>query len=130
MTLKEKLALLKTEFTNLKTKITTKLTHKEQVITEKNTKLQESNRKVEEITKENSENEKVLTQLLKEFKELGESIPEQIVANRLKHVRNFLKVKEDGTTERVGNIETQVSPNLSYNIFGRTFSASEMVVLL
>ncbi|CAI2162055.1 11670_t:CDS:2 [Funneliformis geosporum] len=75
MTLKEKLALLKTEFTNLKTKITTKLTHKEQVITEKNTKLQESNRKVEEISKENSENEKVLEQLLKEFKETTRTNP-------------------------------------------------------
>ncbi|CAI2161598.1 13876_t:CDS:2 [Funneliformis geosporum] len=74
MTLKEKLELLKTEFTNLKTKITTKLTQKEQVITESNTKLTESNRKLETVTKENSENEKVLEQLLKEFKELGESL--------------------------------------------------------
>ncbi|CAI2200570.1 753_t:CDS:2, partial [Funneliformis geosporum] len=42
-------------------------------ITEKNTKLTESNRKLETVTKENSENEKVLEQLLKEFKELGEN---------------------------------------------------------
>jgi ribosomal protein L16 Arg81 hydroxylase len=72
--LKEQLELLKTEFTNLKNKITTKLQQKEQVITEINTKLTESNRKLELSVKENSENEKVLEQLLKEFKELAEGL--------------------------------------------------------
>ena len=74
MTLKEKLELLKQEFATLKTKITAKLLQKEQVITQTNTKLTESNRKLELSVKENSKNEKVLEQLLKEFKELGESL--------------------------------------------------------
>jgi len=72
--LKDQLELLKTEFTNLKTKITTKLQAKEQVITENTAKLTESNRKLETVTKENSENEKVLEQLLNEFKELISSL--------------------------------------------------------
>ena len=81
MTLKEKLQTVLQEFTTLKTKITTKLSQKDNTITQTQTKLTESNRKLETITKEtklleaqNSENEKVLTQLLKEFKELGESL--------------------------------------------------------
>jgi DNA repair exonuclease SbcCD ATPase subunit len=72
--IKEQLELLKTEFTNLKTKITTKLQANQQTITETNTKLNESNHKLETVTKENSENEKVLEQLLKEFKELAETL--------------------------------------------------------
>ena len=72
--LKDKLELLTKEFTTLKEKITTKLAQKDHTITETNTKLQESNRKLELTLKENSENEKVLEKLLKEFKELGESL--------------------------------------------------------
>jgi chromosome segregation ATPase len=72
--LKDKLELLTKEFTTLKEKITTKLAQKDHTITETNTKLQESNRQVEELTKENTANEKVLEQLLKEFKELGEKL--------------------------------------------------------
>jgi len=74
MTLKEKLNQLSTEFTSLKQKITLKLQQKDQTITETNTKLSESNRQLELILKENSENEKVLEKLLKEFKELGEEL--------------------------------------------------------
>ncbi|CAG8654972.1 7837_t:CDS:1, partial [Ambispora gerdemannii] len=66
--LKQKLELLNKEFTTLKTKITTKLQAQQQTITETNAKLTESNRKLETTLKENSENEKVLEQLLKEFK--------------------------------------------------------------
>jgi predicted transcriptional regulator len=70
--IKDQLELLKTEFTNLKNKITQKLQAKDKTISETNTKLADSNRKVEEVSKENSENEKVLEQLLKEMKELAE----------------------------------------------------------
>ena len=72
--LKDQLELLTKELNSLKEKITAKLTQKDNTITESSTKLQESNRKLELSVKENSENEKVLTQLLKEFKELGESL--------------------------------------------------------
>ena len=74
MSLKEKLELLKTEFTTLKTKITQKLQTKENTITQTQTKLTESNRKLELSVKENSANEKVLETLLKEFKELAEQL--------------------------------------------------------
>ena len=72
--LKDKLELLTKEFTTLKEKITTKLQAHQQTITETNTKLVESNRQVETLTKENQQNEKVLEQLLKEFKELSEQL--------------------------------------------------------
>ena len=74
MTLKEKLQQLSTEWTALLTKIKTALGKKDKTITETNQKLQESNRKLELTAKENSENEKVLEQLLKEFKELAEQL--------------------------------------------------------
>jgi hypothetical protein len=74
MTLKEKLNQLTTEFTTLKQKITNKLQANQQTITETNTKLTESNRQLELTAKENSENEKVLEKLLKEFKELAEQL--------------------------------------------------------
>lgn len=64
--LKEQLELLVKEFTTLKNKIKTKL----QTLIETTTKLNESNHKLELSLKENSENEKVLAQLLKEFKDL------------------------------------------------------------
>ena len=72
--LKTKLELLAKEFTTLKNKITTKLQIQQQTITETNTKLTESNRKLETTLKENSENEKVLEQLLKEFQELSQQL--------------------------------------------------------
>ena len=74
MTLKDKLELLNKEFTTLKNKITTKLATQQQTITETNTKLAESNRQLELVSKENSANEQVLEQLLKEFQELSEQL--------------------------------------------------------
>jgi len=74
MSLKEKLEQLKQEFTNLKNKITTKLQANQQTITQITQTKNETANKLELSVKENSENEKVLTQLLKEFKELMESL--------------------------------------------------------
>ncbi len=72
--LKDQLELLQKEFTTLKQKITTKLQANQQTITETNNKLAESNRKLETTLKENTENEQVLEQLLKEFQELGKQL--------------------------------------------------------
>jgi Sperm tail len=72
--LKNKLELLNKEFTTLKEKITAKLQQKDNTITETQTKLAESNNKLETALKDNAENEKVLEQLLKEFKELSQSL--------------------------------------------------------
>ena len=79
--LKDQLELLVKEFTTLKNKITTKLAAQQQIITETNDKLAESNHKLELVSKEtklleaqNSENEQVLEQLLKEFQELGKEL--------------------------------------------------------
>jgi len=72
--LKQQLELLVKEFTTLKNKITTKLQSQQATITETNDKLAESNHKLELTLKENSENEKVLEQLLKEFKELSKEL--------------------------------------------------------
>jgi len=74
MTLKEKLTQLNSEFSSLKTKIKTKLELNQKTMTENTQKLNESNQKLELQIKENSENEKVLETLLKEFKELGEEL--------------------------------------------------------
>ena len=72
--IKQQLELLIKEFASLKEKIRTKLQSNQQTITQTTQKLNESNHKLETTLKENSENEKVLEQLLKEFKELGESL--------------------------------------------------------
>jgi len=72
--IKQQLELLVQELTTLKNKITTKLATQQATINQTQTKLNESNRKLELVSKENSENEKVLEQLLKEFKELGEQL--------------------------------------------------------
>jgi hypothetical protein len=72
--LKDQLELLTKEFTTLKNKITTKLQTQQQTLTETNAKLAESNRKLELVSKENSENEQVLEQLLKEFQELQKEL--------------------------------------------------------
>ncbi|RHZ36378.1 hypothetical protein [endosymbiont GvMRE of Glomus versiforme] len=74
MNLKEKLQQLATEWSTLQTKIKTKLATNTQTITETNQKLAESNRKLEIQMKENSENEKILEKLIKEFQELGRSL--------------------------------------------------------
>jgi hypothetical protein len=72
--LKDQLQLLIKEFTTLKQKIKTKLSTQQQTITDTTTKLNEANHKLELTLKENSENEKVLETLLKEFKELEEEL--------------------------------------------------------
>jgi chromosome segregation ATPase len=74
MTLKDKLQQLTTAFTSLKEKIKTKLQTQAATITQTQTKLNESNHKLELVSKENSENEKVLDTLLKEFEELGREL--------------------------------------------------------
>ena len=74
MPLKEKLEQLKQALTDLKTKITTKLSQKDTTITQITQTKNETGQKLETALKENSENEKVLTQLLKEFKELTETL--------------------------------------------------------
>lgn len=72
--LKDQLSLLLKEFTTLKSKIRTKLSSQQQTITETQTKLNESQHKLELTLKENSENEKVLTQLAQEFEELSKEL--------------------------------------------------------
>ena len=74
MTLKDKLSQLKTTWTSLATKIKAKLQSQQQTITQTQTKLNESNHKLELQLKETSENEKVLTQLMKEFEELSKEL--------------------------------------------------------
>ncbi|CAG8655706.1 8189_t:CDS:2 [Ambispora gerdemannii] len=66
--------LLAKEFATLKEKIIKKLATNQQIITQTNTKLQESQRKLELSLKENTANEQVLEQLLKEFQELSEKL--------------------------------------------------------
>ena len=68
--IEKQLELLAQEFTTLKEKVKNKLAQNQQALNEKTTQLQEANRKLELTLKENSENEAVLEQLLKEFKEL------------------------------------------------------------
>ena len=72
--LKQQLELLVKEFTTLKEKIKSKLSTQQQTIAETTNKLNESNHKLELLSKENSENEKVLETLLKEFKELAKEL--------------------------------------------------------
>jgi hypothetical protein len=72
--LKDQIELLQKEFTTLKEKIKAKLQSQQTTITEKTTQLQEVNQNLELQMKENSENEKVLETLLKEFKELAEQL--------------------------------------------------------
>ena len=74
MTLKNQLELLKKEWASLATKIKNKLQTTQQTLTDKTTQLQEINRKLELQVKEDSENEKFLEQLLKEFKELSNQL--------------------------------------------------------
>lgn len=74
MNLKEKLIQLEKEWNTLQTKIKHKLASNTQTITETNQKLAESNRKLELQIKENTENEKILEKLIKEFQELGRNL--------------------------------------------------------
>jgi seryl-tRNA synthetase len=72
--LQRQLELLSKEFNTLKLKIKNKLEQDKQTIAETTQKLNETSHKLELTAKENSENEKVLEQLLKEFKELENSL--------------------------------------------------------
>lgn len=72
--MKNKLEQLNQAFHSLKTKIKSKLEKDEKFITETQTQLQASDHKLELSLKEQKENEKVLEQLVKEFKELGEEL--------------------------------------------------------
>ncbi|WNE40237.1 MAG: hypothetical protein GBAus27B_000304 [Mycoplasmataceae bacterium] len=74
MTLKNKLEQLTTEFTNLKEKILNKLALKNETIQAEKDSKQETVRQLEITIKDNSENEKVLTTLLKEFQELNKQL--------------------------------------------------------
>jgi hypothetical protein len=74
MNLKDKLSHLKQAWTTLQTQIKSKLRTQSQTLTQTQTKLNEAQHKLELSTKENSENEKVLEQLIKEFKELAEEL--------------------------------------------------------
>ena len=74
MTLKEKLEQLKQAISDLKTKIQAKLSQKDHALTQITQTKNETVQKLETALKENTENEKVLTQLLKEFKELAETL--------------------------------------------------------
>ena len=74
MALKEQLALLTKEFTTLKEKLKNRLASDQQTITETQTKVNEAHHKLELTAKENSENEKVLEQLLREMQELEKEL--------------------------------------------------------
>jgi ABC-type transporter Mla subunit MlaD len=74
MAIKEQLEQILTAFKNLSSKVKTKLAQNQQTLTETTQKLNETNHKLELQAKENSENEKVLEQLLKEFQELEKEL--------------------------------------------------------
>jgi len=74
MTLKNKLTALTTAWTSLNTKFKQKLAANQKTITETTTKLNQTNHQLELTAKENSENEKVLEQLLKEMQELEKEL--------------------------------------------------------
>lgn len=70
MNLKNKLATLTQAFTSLKEKILAKLTEKNDLIQVEKDSKQETIRQLETALRENSENEKAITQLLTDFQEL------------------------------------------------------------
>jgi len=72
--MKQKLTQLSQAFSSLKAQIKTKLQTDKKSLSETQTKLNESQHKLELQLRENSENEQVLEQLLKEFEELGKEI--------------------------------------------------------
>lgn len=79
--MKNKLQQLSTTFLSIKNKLirlkdnfTKQLVNKEENLKQKTTQLQETNRKLELQAKESSENERILDQLLKEMRELEESL--------------------------------------------------------
>jgi hypothetical protein len=74
MAFKDKLQQVLTAFQTLAGKLKTKLITDKQTITQTTQKMNEANQKLELQMKENMENEKVLDQLLKEFKDLEASL--------------------------------------------------------
>ena len=72
--MKQKLEQLLTAWTSLSTKFKNRLASDQQTITETQTKVNEAHHKLELQMKENSENEKVLETLLKEFQELEKEL--------------------------------------------------------
>ena len=81
MTLKNKLEILNKEWTSLVNKIKSKLNQKDQTITNTqqqvtnlNNALSEANKKQKTLTDENSANENILNQLIKEMSELSQSL--------------------------------------------------------
>ena len=74
MTLKNKLEQLNNAWTQLAEKVKAKLTQNQSALNETTTKLNETNHKLELLSKENSENEKTLETLLKEFNQLTEQL--------------------------------------------------------
>ena len=74
MTLKNKLEQLNNAWTQLAEKVKTKLAQNHQALTQKTNQLNETNHKLELLSKENSENEKTLETLLKEFEALAKEL--------------------------------------------------------
>jgi len=74
--MKDKIQQLHTEFTKLKEKILAKINQQGEAITQKDQALIESSKRIELQAKDNSENERVLEQLLTEFRELAEVLGE------------------------------------------------------
>ena len=74
MTLKEKLETLSKEWTTLAAKIKAKLSEKDNALTQIKENQQDTVRQLETTLKENTENEKVLEQLMTEFQELAKSL--------------------------------------------------------
>lgn len=81
MTLEQKLEALNKEWTALTAKIKSKLQQKDQTITNTqqqvtnlNNALQEANKKHKTLTDENTLNENILNQLIKEMSELSQSL--------------------------------------------------------
>ena len=72
--LKEKLNQLQTVLNNLKDKLTNFKTQQAQALKQLQTNLNVANNKLELSLKENSENEKVLEQLIKEMGELEKEL--------------------------------------------------------
>jgi hypothetical protein len=72
--LEKQLALLIKEFSTLKEKITKFKQNQQTSLNSAQQKVNETNHKLELQMKENKENEAVLEQLLKEFKELEQSL--------------------------------------------------------
>jgi len=74
--MKDKIQQLHTEFTKLKEKILAKINQQGEAIAQKDQALIESSKRIELQAKDNLDNERVLEQLLTEFRELAEALGE------------------------------------------------------